>query len=130
MNTLQQVGSAIVVAGVLSGCGEPIHNTARFAQWNQTQTDAIMSARTVSDLVKIPDLEKNIKKYVASPYNTWDMQVMQTTKDGFAGIEQNTTISIKFGSVKEGTFFARFTDPKNQTSYKDFAIICANGMLR
>jgi hypothetical protein len=32
--------------------------------------------------------------------------------------------------VKEGTFFARFTDPKNPKEFKDFAIICANGMLR
>jgi hypothetical protein len=129
MKTFQKIGATIAVVGALGGCWEPINNADKFAQWNAQQTDAIVSARTISDLVKIPDLEKNIKQWVWSPYNTWNMQVMQTTKDGFAGVEQNATISIKFWSVKEGTFFARFTDPKDQKSYKDFAIICANGML-
>lgn len=129
-NKLQKLGGTLALAWALGGCGDPINNNNKFAQWTPQQSQAILDAHSVSELVKIPDLEKNIRKWVKDPYSTWDMQVMQTIKWGIAWVEQNSTVSIKFWEVKEGTYFARFTNPKNQNEYKDFAIVCANGMMR
>jgi hypothetical protein len=80
MNKLQKIGGVIALAGTLSGCGDPINNDNKFSQWTPEQTHAILNAPSLNELVKVPDLEKNIKKWVATPYNTWKMQVMQTTE--------------------------------------------------
>ena len=64
----------------LAGCGEPINNDAKFSQWTPEQAQAILGAHSVSELVKIPDLEENIRKWVMYPYSAWNMQVMQTVK--------------------------------------------------